>query len=182
MTDRRPSDDTPRSSMPRQFRHRPSRRVVADADALPRLFAACCESAFTVELGVADPPVVDYMTDLLMRFLHCDEFQRFRSPTGQTLASVPELLIEAEDREGPARSAMLRHVGDVTLFWTGVYPEALPRVQRDQVIDLPACGQRSYRLASGGEAESVLGRIADEYAVCRDGLHRARLIWEDLRN
>ena len=174
--------------MKRQFRHHPRRTIDASPDALSNLFAACCEAAFEIELGVADPPVVDYMADLLLRFLHTDEFRRFRCPTGELLTSVVGLLAEADEREGASRRDLLRHIGDVTLFWTGVYPEALPMVQAaegaDAFLDLPVCGVRSYRAAARCEPESdspsVLSRIADEYEVCRDGLYRARRTWEEL--
>ena len=35
------------------------------------------------------------------------------------------MMVEAEARIGDARREVHRHIGDFTLFWTGIYPEAL---------------------------------------------------------
>ncbi len=42
--------------------------LMTGEEALRRLFAALTEQTFQVELGVADPPLMDYLTDLLVRF------------------------------------------------------------------------------------------------------------------
>ena len=41
------------------------------------------------------------------------------------------MMIEAEalPPEGRTSREIHRHIGDFTLFWAGVYPEALPRLQ-----------------------------------------------------
>ena len=50
-----------------------------------------------------------------------------------------ELEAEALPPEGRTRREIYRHIGDFTLFWTGVYPEALKRrrsaMTRDQFLD-----------------------------------------------
>ena len=176
--------------MQRQFRDPPP-RLLTEPGALGRLFAGCCESAFETELGLVDPPVVDYMADLLMRFLHSDALTQIRNPAGSILTGFLDLKQEAEARTGKARRELLRHIGDLTLFWTGVYPERLPKLlapfdagRTDGLLDLPSVGRRSYRLAADNEtiaeSRSLLARIADEYDVCRDGLLLARRSWENM--
>ena len=39
---------------------------------LRRLFAGLAEHAFLSHLGVADPPMIDYLSSLLSRFVHFD--------------------------------------------------------------------------------------------------------------
>ena len=160
-------------------------RKILGGESLHRLFAACCESAFEIELGVADPSVIDYMTDLLMRFVHVRQTSGPRTPDGTLARSFVEMSHEAEQRSGQQRCDLLRRVGDLTLFWTGVYPEALPKVQAidsaDAFLDLPAFGRRSYRAAASEASDgSLLWRLAEEYDVCRDGLHLARRTWEEM--
>ena len=62
------------------------------------------------------------------------------------------MLSEAESRVGLARRDVHRHIGDVTLFWTGVYPESLPQLQavekKDFFVDYCAQGKRAYYIAS----------------------------------
>ena len=177
-----------RSSAEEAADARPGFRIVS-AESLRTLFAACCESAFTVELGVADPPIVDYMSRLLMRFVHV---RSTRTPDGTLVTTFAGLLREAEQRTGRARRQLHQRIGDLSLFWTGVYPEALPEVQAldspDAFIDLPSFGRRSYELAAAtksGAAEDaapapLLWRLAEEYETCRDGLRIARRTWEEI--
>ena len=44
---------------------------------LRRLFAGLAEHAFFSRLGVADPPLIDYLSALLSRFVHVDAVFRF---------------------------------------------------------------------------------------------------------
>ena len=46
---------------------------------LRRLFAALTEQTFCHTLGVADPPLVDYLALLLSRFVHMGAFYRLDS-------------------------------------------------------------------------------------------------------
>src|SRR5262249_55007846 len=79
-----------------------------------------------------------------------------------------------------------RHVGDFTLFWTGVYPEALGRLQAtgsaDALISYQTQGKRSYYVAStlstGSDQVSVLRRLSDQFELCAFALSRVRREWE----
>ena len=82
-----------------------------------------------------------------------------------------------------------RHVGDFTLFWTGVYPEALGRLAGpgvpDHLIHYQVQGKRSYYVAStleGGDAAPVLRRLSHEFELCAYGLSRVRREWEQAEN
>ncbi len=103
--------------------------VLANAESLRQLFSAIIESTFQVELGVADPHLTDYLTEMLIRFVKTDAIFRIRDTTGKRLEEVAEMLMEAEQREAKPQREIYRHIGDFTLFWAGVYPEALSRLQ-----------------------------------------------------
>ncbi|MCH8924028.1 MAG: hypothetical protein IIA67_12870, partial [Planctomycetes bacterium] len=94
-------------------------------NALHRFFAGLSEQTFEVRLGVVDPPLVDYISQLLTRFVHTNMIYRIRDLAGRRLLEIAEMLAEAEARVGVARREAHRHVGDFILFWSGVYPEAL---------------------------------------------------------
>ena len=51
--------------------------LMTGENALRRLFGALTEHAFQVDLGIADPPLTDYLSDLLVRFSRCEEMHRF---------------------------------------------------------------------------------------------------------
>src|SRR5262245_176350 len=159
---------------------------------LRRMFAGLTEHAFLETLGLADPPLTDYLSQLLSRFIHLEAIYRLRGPDGKRLAAVAEMLIEAEGLppEGPTRREVHRHIGDFTLFWTGVFPEALRRLRssltKDHFIDYTAQGKRSYYIASTFEDEPyrseapVLRRLSDEFELFAYGLNQVRREWEKL--
>ena len=108
---------------------------------LRRLFAGLTEQTFLSTLGLADPPLTDYLSELLSRFVHVHAIYRLRDAAGRRLEEVAEMMIEAEAMppEGRTRREVHRHIGDFALFWTGVYPEALTRLRsvmtKDHFID-----------------------------------------------
>ena len=65
---------------------------------LRRFFSGLTEYTFQSQLGVVDPPLVDYISDLLSRFVRNDSIYRIRNLTGQPLAEVGQMLAEAEAR------------------------------------------------------------------------------------
>ena len=93
---------------------------------LRRFFSGLAEHTFAADLGVADPPLIDYLSLLLSRFVHVDAIHRLKVGTGKRLEEVADMMMEAEalPPEGRTSREMHRHIGDFTLFWTGVYPEA----------------------------------------------------------
>ena len=85
---------------------------------LRRLFAGLTEQTFIDTLGLGDPPLIDYLSELLSRFIHMDDIFRLKSAGGKRLEEVVEMVIEAEalPAEGRTRREFHRHVGDFTLF------------------------------------------------------------------
>jgi hypothetical protein len=155
---------------------------------LYRFFAGLTEYAFQARVGVADPPLVEYLSDLLTRFVRLDALLSLRNLAGRPLGEVAEMLLEADARVGDARRQAYRHIGDFTLFWTGVYPEVLDRLQRtprkDFFIDYCQQGKRSYLIASTirtddqDEEGEVLERLSHDFELCVYGLGEVRREWE----
>ncbi|HVT26464.1 MAG TPA: hypothetical protein VHE81_00455 [Lacipirellulaceae bacterium] len=152
-----------------------------------RFFSGLTEFAFQSRLGIADPPLVDYIAELLVRFVRSDELYAVRSVRGQRLVAVADMLAEAQHREGPARQQVHRHIGDFTLFWTGVYPEVVDRLRRgskDALIDYQQQGKRAYWIASTipvekeAPAPDVLKRLSEQFDLCVYGLGEVRRQWE----
>lgn len=155
---------------------------------LRNYFAGIAEWAFETRLGVADPPLVDYLTDLLTRFIASDALYRVRDTAGRRVGEIGGMLAEADARLGDARREVHRHIGDFTLFWTGVYPEALrgteTRTGHDLFVDYCAQGKRAYYIASTIPVEAeqvqpdVLERLSRQFELCAYGLNEARKEWE----
>ena len=162
--------------------------VISGGDSLKRLFAALTENTFHAELGVADPPLVDYLVELLLRFVRTEQIYRARNAVGQRLEEVAGMMAEAEERTARPKRELHRHIGDFTLFWSGVYPEALKRREAedgcDGLINYCEAGKRSYYIASTFDNEPftkeapVLRRLSEEFEMCSFGLNRVRQEWE----
>ncbi|MCU0960027.1 MAG: hypothetical protein MUF48_07960 [Pirellulaceae bacterium] len=158
--------------------------------ALQRFFTGLAEQVFQVELGVADPPLIDYLSQLLVRFIHADQLHRWCMPAGPPGQDLQRLLAEADQRVGLAQRALYRHIGDVTLFWAGLYPEHLRQTQVTADVDrfgqYCAAGRRSYLAASRIDADAgdaapgdVLARLGTEFEMCAYGLREVRRGWEE---
>lgn len=152
------------------------------------LFSSLVERTFYRRLGMGEPEVSRYIANVLVDFTHRDSIYRIRDARGKPLEEVAEMLVEGDvslnatsfDREREVH----KHIGDFTLFWTGVYPEMIrffrSSSRRDHLVDYVEQGRKSYQIAStfqfgayAGEAP-VLRRLSDEFEVCMHGLHLVR--------
>ena len=164
-------------------------RIISGDEQLQNLFAGLLENTFYTELGLADPGVIDYLTRLLLRFTRSEAIFKLRDPEGKRLEEVAGMLMEAEQSADRPRREIHRHIGDFTLFWTGVYPEGLKSLRgfdrRDSLLDYREQGKRSYYIASTYEQEPyrdeapVLRRLSDLYDLCIDALSKVRREWEE---
>jgi hypothetical protein len=157
---------------------------------LRRMFAGLTEQTFLSRLGIGDPNLVDYLSALLSRFVHMDAVHRLQGAQGKRLEEVVDMVLEAEAMppEGRTRREVHRHIGDFTLFWTGVYPEAIHRLHhalsKDQFVDYCEQGKRSYYIASTfaddpyRDEAPVLRRLSEEFELCAYGLTEVRREWE----
>ena len=157
--------------------------------AIERFFRGLSECVFHSKLGVADVQMVDYLSDMLLRFIRVDALHRVRRPNGRPVTEVFEMFSEAEHRIGLARREVHRHIGDFTLFWSGMYPETLRRTRASKASDgfLDYCqqGKRAYAIAAeieGGEDRppcQLLHQLSDQFELCAYGLREIRREWEE---
>ena len=102
-----------------------------------------------------DREVVAYVGDLLIDFVHIDNLYRIRNCSGKRLEEVGEMLVESNPLLGAPsferERAVRKHIGDYTLFLSGMFPEyvaTLPRrgLRLDGIIDYVKAGKESYRI------------------------------------
>jgi hypothetical protein len=155
---------------------------------LRRLFGALVERAFLQTLGVYESHVADYLADVLTDFAHMQQVYKIKDLGGKTLHEVADMLLHADVRlEATSfnrEREVHKHIGDFTLFWAGLYPEALPRLQaqtrRDHLLDYVQQGKNSYAIAAShdyGEYRRqapTLRKLSDEFELCLYGLHSVR--------
>ena len=165
-------------------------RSISESHPLLRLFRGITEHTFMNELGIGDPRLVGYVSNLLAGFIKCDAFWAIHDDKGRRVKHVTAMVAEAESSvDADHRRDCHRQVGDFTLFWTGVYPEALSKLQGtdspDHLIHYQQQGKRSYYLAStldDGDEAPVLRRLSAEFELCAFGLSRIRREWETLES
>lgn len=160
-------------------------REIPETHPLHRLFRGLTESTFLAELGIGDPGLVGYVAGLLARFVPSESVWAIRDNEGRRVDGVIGMIAEAESSpDEERRRECHRHVGDFTLFWTGVYPEALEKLRTaasaDSLLNYQEQGKRSYYLASTyrGDEAPVLRRLSVEFDLCAFGLSRVRREWE----
>ena len=155
---------------------------------LRRLFRGLTEHTFHADLGIADTRLVDYLSDLLARFVPSEGAWAGRDEGGRRLTNLAGLLTEAiAASDDEQRQSCFQRAGDVALFWSGVFPEALGCAQAtetpDALLDFQCQGKRSYYLASTyGEPDdgALLRKLSVEFELCAFGLSRVRKEWERL--
>jgi hypothetical protein len=157
-----------------------------------RMFSGLAEHTFHSRLGIADPSLVDYVSKLLSRFIHTDEIHRLRGAAGTALTELNCMVAEAESmpESGRTRREYYRHIGDISLFWSGLFPEALSRNVHTwgshAVVRYTLCGKKSYHIASQFDDDayqpeaSILRRLSEQFEVCATGLREIRRDWEEL--
>ena len=129
---------------------------------LRRLFREIVERRFSHPGGSPRREVSGYVAAMLTEFTHVDALYRIRNAAGRQLEQVGDMLVESNpllasgsfDHEREVR----RHVGDFTLFFTGLFPEWLASHARrrrhgiDAFVDYVRAGRESYAIVSEYEA------------------------------
>lgn len=166
---------------------------------LVRLFANLTEENFAGHLGWPDGEVIGYLTDILTDFVHIDQLFKIRNAQGRRVEEVAEMLAEGDllhRAESVEREREVhKHIGDYTLFMTGIFPEFLRRLKTskvmispDALLDYIQMGKRSYRIVSEftygpyGESAPLFRKLAENFELCVYGLGYVRADLDRLRD
>jgi hypothetical protein len=146
------------------------------------LFRDLVHRQFLGEEHLPDREAAEYVSGVLTDFTHVDHVYRIRDARGQRLEDVADMLIESNpllharsfDREREVR----RHIGDYTLFFTGLFPEsvaALPRrrpLSADVFVDYVRAGKESYAVVAAFDVGTharqarLFRRLSDQFERC----------------
>jgi len=159
---------------------------------LRRLFRGLLDDAFCTQIGICDVELTDYLADLLVTFTHIDQLDALRNMTDRPLSQIVAMLsvvCDDKPKNGTERDRLMyRHIGDYTLFWTGVYPEHLKRVRRrstDVLLDYVTQGRQSYAIVSdltdnaAAPSPALFRHLSEDFECCIYGLGLVRRGWED---
>jgi hypothetical protein len=172
------------------------RGMIDRSHPLCRLFTDLVARRLYGDAGIRDPSIAEYVSTVLTTFADVNNLYRVRDARGKRLEEVGEMLMESDpmlaarsfDREREVR----KHVGDFTLFFTGLFPEyvaSLPRrgLHLDAFMDYLQAGKESYRIVSffdqfEYQAEAPLfRRLSDQFETCVYGLNLVKRDLEGLQ-
>jgi len=161
--------------------------AISSEHPLRKLFESLVQRHFYRGVDLHDPDVVSYVGGVLTEFTHTDRLYRIRDVHGRRLEEVAEMLVASNpmldawsfDREREVR----KHIGDFTLFFAGLYPEAIASLARvnplspDTFVDYIAAGKKSYAVVAAfdlfeyQDEAPLFRRLSEHFEECVTGLH-----------
>jgi hypothetical protein len=161
--------------------------MISDDHPLQKLFLELVGRHYAAEIGIRDSEVVGYVAHLLVEFCDAEQLFKIRDDSGAPLTDVGCMLMKSNPVYGPAPSfdrerQVRKHIGDYTLFFTGMFPESLNRIRLrrerlESVIDWIKAGKESYYVVSKFDCfeytkvAPMFGRLSDHFEQCGYGLN-----------
>lgn len=166
---------------------------IGQAHPLRRLLEEKVARHLGQEVGLRDEEIWAYVANLLTEFCDARNLYALKNAQGRSLDDVGEMLLESDPIFGDAPSfererEVRKHIGDFTLFFTGMYPEAvnrfrLRRQRLESLIDFVHAGKESYFIVSQFDqmeyrkVAPLFGRLSRQFENCVFGLN---LVSQDL--
>ena len=150
------------------------------------LFEELVARHFEESLHLSDREIILYVANLLSEFSRVEKLYPIRNAQGKPLEDVGEMLLASNplleassfDREREVR----KHIGDFTLFFVGLFPEAvnrwrLRRQRLDSLLDYVRTGKESYFIVSEfnlfeyKESAPLFKKMSEQFESCVFGLN-----------
>ena len=137
------------------------------------------------QIDLCDAEAVAYIGDLMAEFVRTDSMYRIRDREGRRLEHVADILAAAEQATDPeVRRGRYKHLGDLTLFMLGLFPERFEHPRRSISADYYAAqGRRSYRIVAELDPNrgdpALYRRLADRFEQYVTGLNWVKLYTQD---
>jgi len=168
---------------------------IRDDHPIRDLFSGLLENTFYSQVGLCEPKLTDYLSELMIEFMHVDRFKQLRNAFGRDLEQIARVLLMLHGQDPSAKPRrdldrdMYRLIGDYALFWSGIFPEYLRSRRRggDLLKNYVRQGKRSYataaRLTHDQEEPppDLLKSLSEEFETCVHGLGLVRRCWEERR-
>jgi hypothetical protein len=142
--------------------------------------------------------LVAYVAHLLTEFCHAEQLFKIHDATNRPIDDVGKMLLESDPVYGPAPSfdrerQVRKHIGDFTLFFTGMFPESLNhfrlrRQRTESFIDWMKAGKESYYIVSKFEhfeyakVAPLFANLSRNFEQCVYGLNRVKNELEELQH
>jgi hypothetical protein len=168
--------------------------MISEQHPLRQLFREVVEDNFTSGVGLRDAAVAEYIANMLTEFCEAENLVKIRNTAGRPLSDVGEMMLASDPVFGDAPSfdverEVRKHIGDYTLFFSGMYPEAINhwRLRRERLenfVDFMKAGKESYYIVSKFEyfeyakVAPLFSKLSHEFERCVYGLN---LVKNDLQ-
>jgi hypothetical protein len=164
--------------------------AISEGHPLRKLLEEQIAHHFGQEVGLRDQEIWAYLTNLLTEFCDTRNLYALKNAQGRSLDDVGEMLLESDPIYGEAPSfdrerEVRKHIGDFTLFFTGMFPESinrfrLRRQRLESLIDFVHAGKESYFIVSQFDqmeyrkVAPMFGRLSRQFESCVFGLNLVR--------
>lgn len=160
-----------------------TRRTIPADHPIRDLFHTLTERGLE-QTQVRDQDTIEYVTNLLTDFVHVENMYRAKDSSGHRLQYVFEILQQASETMSPSiRRDYHRHLGDLTLFNLGLFPEHLTYGRRTVSPEFYAeRGRRAYNIVAEIDSPAspqVFRKLSDQFERCVVGLHWVKLYIND---
>jgi len=138
------------------------------------------------QLNLHDRDTIQYITNMLTEFVQVGNMYRITDEAGRSVEYLFDMLTQAAGEMSPTRRReYYRHVGDLTLFNLGLFPENLTYGRRTISPDYYAeTGRRSYTIVAEMDSHSprcttVYRKLSEQFEQCVVGLNWVKLYIND---
>jgi hypothetical protein len=168
-----------------------SSAMIPESHPLRQLFSEVVSRNFSAPgVEIRDAQVGSYIANMLCEFCESDQLHKIRNAQGKPLTDVGEMLLESDPIYGEAPSfdrerQVRKHIGDYTLFFSGMFPESinrwrLRRQRLENFVDFMKAGKESYFIVSKFEffeyakVAPLFARLSKDFERCVYGLNMVK--------
>src|SRR5688572_26507989 len=132
-----------------------------------------------------DRDTIQYITNLLTEFVQMENMYRIKDEQGNQVQYLFDMLTQASGAMSASlRREYYRHLGDLTLFNLGLFPENLTHGHRTVSPNYyAAAGRRSYTILAEMDASPsatvVYRKLSEQFEQCVVGLNWVKLYIND---
>ncbi len=161
-----------------------TRREIPANHPIRNLFQQLTERGMS-QLNLHDADTIQYITNLLTEFVQAENMYRIKDESGRREEYLFSMLAQASEATSPSvRRDYYKHLGDLTLFNLGLFPESLTYGHRTVSPDYYAkTGRRSYTIVAEMDSSSrgtvVYRKLSQQFEQCVVGLNWVKLYIND---
>jgi hypothetical protein len=164
--------------------------MIPESHLLRDFFLDLVSRHYAETIVLRDPEVSGYVANMLTDFCEDEQLHKIRDSAGRPLHDVGEMLLESDPIYGAAPSfdrerQVRKHIGDYTLFFTGMFPESINsyRLRRNRLesfIDFIQAGRESYYIVSKfdyfeyAKVAPLFRKMAENFEECVVGLNMVK--------